>query len=121
MVTDLPKLRVPCTIPPFPWRPPISAAMLMKLSTLRCKFPSGMSRLSFPHSHAKMQPEGACAGIGGTGQQMSGSRWVSFSQAPRPRQDVKSWLRKGAYMTPITGRPPRIKAIDTQNMGNRWA
>ncbi len=62
--------RGPYLLPP---RPPISAAIFRKLSTFLCKFPSGMSRLSLPHSQEKTQPPGALAGIGGTGFRISGS------------------------------------------------
>ena len=69
-----PKLRTPCTIPPLPSRPPISLAIFTKLSTLRWRFPSGMSRRSLPHSQENMQPFGALFGSGGIGFLRSGSR-----------------------------------------------
>lgn len=78
------RLLTPCTIPP------LSEAILTKLSTLRAMFPPGISRLSFPHSHAKIHPLGDVAGIGGMGLRRSGSRRaprVSFNQAPRPTQE----------------------------------
>ena len=116
----LPRLRMPCTMPPFPPRPFRSAAMLTKESTLRIRLPSGVSRLSLPHSHANVQPLGASSGRGGTGSRMRGSRCVSLSHAPRPRQDENVWRRKGASTTPMMGIPPTTKAMETQNIGKRW-
>jgi len=109
-----PKLLTPCTIPPFPPRPPTSAAKLTKLSTLRCRLPSATSRRSLPHSHEKMQPLGAVAGMGGIGLRSKGRRWDSFSQAPLPVQAEKVWCRKGALITPIVGRPWTTRLIETQ-------
>ncbi|GKT92384.1 hypothetical protein Ct61P_10234 [Colletotrichum tofieldiae] len=91
--------------------------MFMKLSTLRCMLPSGVSRRSFPHSHEKTHPLGALAG---SGLRTRGSLWVSFIQAPCPLHDEKVWFKKGALMTPITGFPFTAKPMETQNMGKRW-
>ena len=60
-MTNLPKLLTPWTIPPFPPRPPISAAMFIKLPIFRLMFPPSTSRLSLPHSQLKIQPLGAFA------------------------------------------------------------
>lgn len=83
-----PKLRTPCTWPPFPALLPNSAARLKKLPTFRWRFPSGTSLRSLPHSHERMQPLGAASGSGGIGDRSRGSRVVSLSQAPFPRQAV---------------------------------
>ncbi len=115
----LPKLLIPCTIPPLPLLPPISAAILTKLSTLRCILPSGVSRRSLPHSHEKMQPLGALAGNGGMGLRTRGSCCVSLRKAPRPLQEEKNWCRKGALMIPMTALPEWITPMETQNMGKR--
>lgn len=109
-----PKLLTPCTMPPFPPRPPISVAKLTKLSTLRWRLPSGMSRRSLPHSQEKMQPLGAFSGKGGMGLCRRGRRWVSFSQAPLPVQAEKVCCRKGAFITPMVGMPLTTKPIETQ-------
>jgi hypothetical protein len=69
-----PRLRTPWTMPPLPSRPSSSLAMLTKLSTFRCRFPSRMSRRSLPHSHEKMQPFGALFGSGGMGFRSKGKR-----------------------------------------------
>lgn len=83
--------------------------------------PSGTSRLSLPHSHAKTQPAGALAGMGGMlGFWMSGRRWVSFKKAPRPAHEVKSWLVKGAQMTPMRGLLLWMKPMLVQKVGKRW-
>lgn len=60
----LPKLLTPCTIPPLPPRPPISAAMFQKLVTLRLRFDSGLSARALPHSETKRHPLGASGGMG---------------------------------------------------------
>jgi hypothetical protein len=68
-----------------------------------------------PHSHEKMQPLGALAGIGGiVGLRSKGRRVVSLSQAPLPRQAEKVWFKKGALITPIRGRLWWTRAMETQ-------
>ena len=74
----LPKLLTPCTIPPFPPRPPISAAIFIKLPILRCIFPSAISRLSFPHSQLKIHPFGAFGGSTCFGELTYGSTFLFF-------------------------------------------
>lgn len=106
-------------MPPFPPRPPFSAAIFINEFTFRIIFPSGISRRSFPHSHENVHPLGAFAGSGGIGFRIRGSLWVSFSQAPCPLQAENVWFKKGALMTPIIGLPLTARAIETQNMGKR--
>lgn len=117
--TYLPRLLTPCTIPPLPPRPPTSAAMLRKLSIFRWRLPSGISLRSLPHSQEKTHLPGAFGGIGGIGLRIKGSCCASFNHAPRPEQALNSWLRNGAYITPIVALPFRMKPMETQNIGNR--